>query len=136
MIVKIFDEYTSLCQSFIIIFCHNYFSVFKIDQLKRFKAHHMQRNSRNLEEKVSLDSIKDRQFQVHYLNTKIILYYWIFFCKIQATCITWEMCSLLSDCCDKLTEFTAINMTEQAYCSEQWTIQVYCINTLTSRSSM
>lgn len=35
----------------------------KIDQLKRFKAHHMQRNSRNLEEKVSLDSIKDRQFQ-------------------------------------------------------------------------
>ena len=29
----------------------------------------MQRNSRNLEEKVSLDSIKDRQFQVHYLKT-------------------------------------------------------------------
>ena len=88
MIVKILDEYVSLCQSFIIIFCHNYFSVFKIDQLKRFKAHHMQRNSRNLEEKVSLDSIKDRQFQVHYLKTKIILYYWIFFCRIQATCIT------------------------------------------------
>ena len=59
----------------------------------------MQRNSRNLEEKVSLDSIKDRQFQVHYLKTKIILYYWIFFCKIQATYITREMCSLLNDCC-------------------------------------
>ncbi|XP_022783161.1 coiled-coil domain-containing protein 17-like [Stylophora pistillata] len=36
----------------------------KIDQLKRFKAHHvLQRNSRNLEEKHFLDSIKDRRFQ-------------------------------------------------------------------------
>lgn len=46
---------------------------FQIDQLKRFKTQQlMQRNSRNLEEKLLLTSIKDSQFPVLVSNKVII----------------------------------------------------------------
>ena len=50
-------------------------SSFQIDQLRRFKTQQlMQRNSRNLEEKLLLTSIKDSQFPVHVSNKVTILY--------------------------------------------------------------
>ena len=48
-------------------------SQFQIDQLKRFKTQQlMQRNSRNLEEKLLLASIKDGQLPVQVSNTLVI----------------------------------------------------------------
>jgi len=58
------------------LIAHNNFCImskFQIDQLKRFKTQQlMQRNSRNLEEKLLLTSIKDSQFPVHVSNKDII----------------------------------------------------------------
>lgn len=57
------------------LIAHNFcmMSKFQIDQLKRFKTQQlMQRNSRNLEEKLLLTSIKDSQFPVHVSNKVII----------------------------------------------------------------